>query len=107
MFYSIKKGSVNLAAKLLQGIFKIKTQRKNPSMTTENKNIKEISNSRKEIKIMEKTYQAINETLTMHGGRQGNLDGGTWHGGRQGDLDGGTWHGGRQGDLDGGTWHGG
>lgn len=54
---------------------------------------------------MKNNYQTINTAMTMYGGRQGDLDGGTWHGGRQGDLDGGTWHGGRQGDLDGGTWH--
>lgn len=41
---------------------------------------------------MKNNYQTINTAMTMYGGRQGDLDGGTWHGGRQGDLDGGTWH---------------
>lgn len=28
---------------------------------------------------MKNNYQTINATMTMYGGRQGNLDGGTWH----------------------------
>ena len=37
-------------------------------------------------------YQDKLSEMTMFGGRQGDLEGGTWHGGRQGDLEGGTWH---------------